>query len=181
LDSCTGEKLHDMFKSIFEHWNLAQKHIFATIDGGTNIGKGLHLCSNITTISCFGHNLNLIIKVIIIFTKFILKHALDPFQNLINKGRTLIGYFNRSTVASDALKRIQNSFEIKSPLKLIQDVPTRWNSTYDMFERLLHLKKFIMMTLVELDHQEMNFSNSEWEKIQQITNILEIFKVSGLF
>ena len=50
-----------------------------------------------------------------------------------------------------------------------------------MFERLLHLKKFIMMTLVELDHQEMNFSNSEWEKIQQITNILEIFKVSELF
>ena len=39
LDSYTGEKLHDMFKSIFEYWNLAQKHIFATIDEETNIGK----------------------------------------------------------------------------------------------------------------------------------------------
>ena len=36
-------------------------------------------------------------------------------------------------------------------LKLIQDVPTRWNSAADMLERYLHLQPTIYATLVSND------------------------------
>ena len=52
--------------------------------------------------------------------------------------RKLVGHFRHSVVAMEAL-RSQQAKVGQPKLKFIQDVSTRWNSTYYMLSRLLAL------------------------------------------
>lgn len=54
---------------------------------------------------------------------------------LINNVKSIITWFKHSVVASDELRKVSNS-------KLIQEVPTRWNSTFYMPERFIALCPF---------------------------------------
>lgn len=62
-----------------------------------------------------------------------------------------------------------------SPLKLKQDVVTRWNSTHDMFKRIIEIKDAVVSTLAILQCDIEYLTIAEWEIIQHSTNILEIF------
>ena len=58
--------------------------------------------------------------------------------------RSLVGYFHSSTQASEKLHEIQQKHESmqgKTPVKLKQDVVTRWWSTYSMLESLFTLRE----------------------------------------
>ena len=97
---------------------------------------------------------------------------------MFEKGRIIVGFFHQSTVASDTLEKTQKFYQIQVPLKLIQDVVTRWNSSYDMFERLVHLKRELTVSLIELEREDINFTTNEWEIVIQIAKTLELFKVN---
>ena len=52
----------------------------------------------------------------------------DDIASVVAAGRKLVGHFRHSAKATHALKVAQEKAEM-SPRKVIQDVPTRWNST----------------------------------------------------
>ena len=56
------------------------------------------------------------------------------------------------------------------PLKVIQDVPMRWSSTFNMIERMLDLKKAI--TLI---HAELNVPIDISSLCQKVCDILGVF------
>lgn len=60
-------------------------------------------------------------------------------------------------------------------LKLKQDVPTRWNSTYDMMVRVLSNKTPIMSTLAILENNDFHISPEEWNVTEHVIKVLEIF------
>jgi len=55
---------------------------------------------------------------------------------LIKNVKSIVTWFKHSVVASDEPRKVPNS-------KLIQEVPTRWNSTFYMLERFICLRRFI--------------------------------------
>ncbi|CAL9695311.1 unnamed protein product [Knipowitschia caucasica] len=57
-------------------------------------------------------------------------------DRLLGRIRKVVSNFYRSTTAANVLKTKQEMLKLPSH-KLINDVPTRWNSTYDMLERYL--------------------------------------------
>lgn len=59
-------------------------------------------------------------------------------------------------------------------LKIKQDVPTRWNSTLKMFERLLLLKEAVMATLTNL-RIDLMLSAEDWEVIEGVIPVLQPF------
>jgi len=68
-------------------------------------------------------------------------NTLASKKGLLKLVRRLIQYFNKSTQAADDLLRMHQAANADSNMKgLIQDVCTRWWSTFAMIERLLAFK-----------------------------------------
>ena len=76
---------------------------------------------------CFAHSLQLAIR-----NGF---DAVPQIKNAIAAGKRVAAHFRRSVLATKELTLRQKQMDLPSH-KLIIDCPTRWNSTYSMFERL---------------------------------------------
>ena len=58
-----------------------------------------------------------------------------------------ISHFNHSLPCLTALREAQLRADINPPLKLVQDVATRWNSQLSMAQRLIKLRAPIMQVM----------------------------------
>lgn len=57
-----------------------------------------------------------------------------------------------------------------------QDCPTRWNSTYDMLDRVLKIKEPIIATLAILNNTELNsLTPNEWQVVDKSKDLLKVF------
>lgn len=65
---------------------------------------------------CFVHSINLLVQ-----------DGLKQIENVLNKLKTIVAYFKRSSTALAKLKQTQKQMQLPD-IKLKQDVPTRWNS-----------------------------------------------------
>ncbi len=64
-------------------------------------------------------------------------------QGTMQAARALVGHFKHSSIAAELLRKTQAILGITTPLRLFEDVATRWWSTYKMIERLIKLKPSI--------------------------------------
>lgn len=98
-------------------------------------------------------------------------------EDTIDKAKTIVKWFHQSTVASDELRKMTDK-------KLIQSVPTRWNSTFYMLQRLVELRPFINDIINRNPKAPLMLTASELEDINELIALLEPFeaatkKVSG--
>ena len=93
----------------------------------------------------------------------------------MKSARALVGHFNSSSQASSDLLDIQDR---TNPLKIVQDVATRWWSTFAMINRLLDLKdSFFSLVERNLLSHETNLTDTQWDAICDIKALLEPFMV----
>lgn len=131
----TSLNLSDNIKSTLEIWNLENKIILAVSDNAYNIKNALKSLQ-LKNFGYFAHTLNLIVQA-----------ALKTESNLIDKIKTIISHFHKSSNSHQKLMQYQKNIGIKDPKKLVQDVSTRWKSTFYMVERFVELEDSIRGTL----------------------------------
>ena len=124
-----------------EEWciNLDKQVVAFTTDSGSNIVKALdHM--NVLQLACAGHTLNLAVQ------KALQIHKLSiP----IARCRKLVTHFHKSRVDGDEFKKKQSMFPDVPKHKLINHVTTRWNSTYDMVQRVCEQQLAISGVLLQ--------------------------------
>ena len=147
-----------------------------TTDNAANMVKaGKNLESLLLHNFCFSHTLQLAVEEG-------LKNK--TISNVAAAGRNLVSKFHRSAMATHALKEAQEA-QIKKGknsdrkvLTLVQSVPTRWNSTYLMAERLLLLRLPIFNVLFDdkvtkqAERAKLDLSDSQWKTLETIVPIL---------
>ncbi len=91
--------------------------------------------------------------------------------------RQLVGHFSSSSQAEAILLNLQRTVR---PVKLIQDVSTRWWSTHSMCTRLMRLKPYLALMEAE-NNLNCNLTPSQWNIIADTCVILEPFMVAQKF
>lgn len=186
----TSDKLREFLYEMIKRFNIQSKLISITTDNATNniaaieelkYDQDLKLYQNFglgfSHIRCFAHCLNLTCKA-----------GLSEFSNELKLIRQFIGAVNGSAITSKLFEDVQlklieqkpEIFLIKKPLKLVQDVDTRWNSVYLMLERFIRLKPAIDESINEILGDVM----FHWDRLKELYQFLKPYyfytlKVSG--
>lgn len=142
-ESHTAENLCHFLKCAVNEWNLKRLEQMPslTTDNARNIMNAGKLAGFEPHIGCVAHTINL-------GTQRGLR--IQQFEKLLGRIRKVVTYFHKSSTATAILKSKQAILEIPQH-KLIMDVSTRWNSTYDMLERFLEQQPAIIATLMAKD------------------------------
>ncbi|XP_033173496.1 zinc finger BED domain-containing protein 1-like [Drosophila mauritiana] len=161
VEQHSGQNLCAFLQKIAERWSIENKISAVVSDNAANIVNAIKT-GNWPHIPCFAHSLNLIVQ-----------KGLREISVVQNKVKFIVEFFNRSTFGLKKVKSTQTQLNLPD-LKLIQDVSTRWNSTFKMLERLVVLKDALILTLSTL-RSELNLSQNEWAIVEELLPILKPF------
>jgi len=88
--------------------------------------------------------------------------------------RELVNFFNSSP---QAMKKLHSKQVQGRELNPIQDVTTRWWSTYSMCERLIRLRPYLSLLENEGEVNFTNLSNSQWIIVEDLAALLKPFMI----
>ncbi len=148
-----ANNLKDALQKIFENFKLEDKIMGVVSDNAPNIRNclnSLKICMNIEPIRCMAHVLQLVVKNVIDLVDEGEKDDKSKFYHIaktLSKCRKIVTSFNHSSQLNDSLEQIQKEAGVDTVLHLIQDVKTRWHSTFLMAERLLILHTYVQTIL----------------------------------
>ncbi|XP_046805012.1 LOW QUALITY PROTEIN: zinc finger BED domain-containing protein 4-like [Lucilia cuprina] len=162
--SHTGDVIKSTILSMINEWQISDKVHCVVHDKGSNMIRAMNL-TNFLHINCSVHQLQLCIKNAL---------NLKEIQGLIATNRKLVSHFNHSLLAKEKLSNIQKNKLNQKPLGVIQDCPTRWNSTYYMMERLLKIKDSIILYLN--NYEQLSITLDDWKIMEKCVNILKPFE-----
>jgi hypothetical protein len=155
-------------EEILHDWNVEPTAIVT--DNASSMCSCARQFSSSFHVPCAAHTLQLAVNSGL---------KIQAIENVLEKCRKLVGHFKHSTKDIGILNEIQLqeslNTKIKKPLKLVQDVSTRWNSTFFMLNRIKKLKLPLKRFLVEKDYPWI-LTNTEWNLIDDLGGLLEKFK-----
>lgn len=141
-----------------------------TCDAGSNIRSCVESELKLSYVHCAAHVVNLIVQ-----------NSLSIIFQLLEKIKIIVAFFHRSNGAWAALKLSQESEklgDIKTfAYKLINDVPTRWNSTFNMLDRICLIFDPLMKALDDVNKGEMKLSKLEKEILEEYCMVLRPFEL----
>ncbi|CAA9993343.1 unnamed protein product [Nesidiocoris tenuis] len=111
---------------------------------------------------CAAHKINLIVE-----------KGLDPVEDVLTKIKRIVNHFKSSTKSWNKLTECQSREGISPPKKLINSMPTRWNSAYYMVRRFVELETPIKMAIALITSDLPVLSSIEWTVCRSLCVVLK--------
>ncbi|GES96275.1 zinc finger BED domain-containing protein 1-like [Rhizophagus clarus] len=177
---------------IHEIIGFKRKNNVIVTDNRANMKKAIKemnkIASNIKWQPCTAHTLQLVVG-----------KGLNSVKLLVLRAKKLIDFFLRpkqSQRLEEIQKNSQNQVDMNTGqtseyfLQVVANISTRWNLSYYAWNRLIKIKSYIQMLIVELVNNENDndakkdgkqlekiiLSSDEWELLQQLVIILSPFE-----
>ena len=164
-ESHTGANISSAILSRMQSWEIEEKVVCVVRDNAANMVAGLNI-ANVASLPCLAHSLQLIIKDGVLLQPAVVQ--------LLNCARSIVGHYHRSNVAFNTFRQIQSQLNLPAH-RLIQDVPTRWNSSYYMLERLVEQKKAITASNAECQPPT-ELRSHQWVLAEKVVKLLKVFE-----
>lgn len=155
--NCTEE-----FEDVVREWGLEDKVVAICTDNARNIVLGVER-AKYDNFRCAAHTLQLSLN------KAVKDAAIDT---LLSKCRKIVGHFKHSPYLENQLDKKLKEQGL-AVCKLKQDIVTRWNSTYFMFESLMKAKRGIIDVLSTHSSDIRPLTTVEWEMIEKMIACLK--------
>ena len=164
-DRHTGTNIASEVNKIFSEFKL-DKPLAIVTDNAANMGiaareLGIH------HVHCYAHTLQLAIEKGLKITQI---------SKTLGSARKLVSHFSHSVLATNSLVEKQTTLP---KLKLVQDVATRWNSSFYMMDRLLKLRIPVYGVIFDdeitkpADRTILDIRDSFWAVMENICPVLE--------
>jgi len=86
----------------------------------------------------------------------------------------LLPFFHHSVKGAEKLREIQRQIGFKEN-KMIQEVETRWNSTFYMLERMVEQHQAVKTALCLLNRNTMCITTAELQQLKNAVTVLQPF------
>ena len=175
FDTQHSGDIRTILKAIAEEFEITSLAGVVT-DNATNMVASMLTGELGLHIRCFAHTLQLAVND---------EMKLPAISKATAAARRLVGHFNHSAQATKALKDAQlqqlgadDAGKETRPLTLVQDVATRWNSTFLMMQRLLQLRVPVYAVIFgphtkNSDRMSLDVSDSYWATMEAICPVPE--------
>ena len=156
-----------------EEWKIKVKVAAVVRDNAANMVLALELLEDWSDLPCFGYTLQLAVNAGL---------DLSVISRLTATCRKIVGHFKHSIVAMGALCERQKGTNIPQH-SLLQDVATRWNSTYFMYERLAE-QRWAVCTVVHDEQvtpssqRHLDLTPDQWDLLLQLIVVLKPLQVA---
>ncbi|XP_036336147.1 zinc finger BED domain-containing protein 1-like [Rhagoletis pomonella] len=170
----TGDNITNKLREILEEWDLSIKVTAIVTDNAANM-KAAVRGGGWRHWGCFAHTLNLVAQ-----------SGLKEIQISLDKVKAIVRLFRKSSYAKSQLNVTTSRMQLPIS-KLINDVPTRWNSTYEMLKRIMLIKEAVIATVAVVKSSALVrdeglcnidlLSNEEWLVVEETIKIMEIFDI----
>lgn len=176
----TGANITTWMEEVVEKFDISPAKIKAVVhDSGSNMVAAMRMLEEKhgwASIRCAGHTLQLIVNTA-------LKES--TISRALGAARQLVEHFKRSELASTKLKMKQEQMHVTKNT-LIQDVSTRWNSTFHMVERLLEQRWPVTATLSDPEvtprgKHYFDLKPEQWALLEELKQGLEPFETATVY
>jgi hypothetical protein len=148
---------------ITREWEIQDKVVACVLDGALNITLAIQKC-RWKHLHCFAHTLNLIVR-----------GGLKKLSETVDKVKQIADHFHRSSLSAEKLRA--TLLQMGQPdLKVLQDCPTRWNSTFFMLKRFVRLRDAIITTLALVNPAVTTLTHDEWAAIEEACEVLQPYE-----
>nr|XP_018912039.1 PREDICTED: zinc finger BED domain-containing protein 1 [Bemisia tabaci] len=168
----TSDYLYNVLKGILDNWKINKSQVSGmTTDGDSKICRAVtDLLGVRKHIWCFDHQEDLVVRAAI--------QAIPEIIELVEKVKSGVTFVRQNVNASDKLRDLQLLSGVPEAelVKLIQDVITRWNSTFDMLERVDSICHHVNAVLIEFNQLPKVIGPDEQAIIKETIILLRPFK-----
>lgn len=147
-------------------WGIQEKIVGMTSDNGANIVNAVTDHLNWPHFGCAGHTLQLCLKPAM---------ELPPVDTLLSRAKKIVTHVHKSYKAQEELTTKQKQLGLKTHA-LVQSVDTRWNSSFDMLQRLneqVIAVSAVLMGSSKQKHRDMVLTSGEQKKSEELCTVLQ--------
>lgn len=159
--SHTGENIAAMFEEMFRSWKINKDRVHLVVrDNASNMVKAMTDAS-LPHLGCFAHTLQLVVHDGVLTQRAVV--------DMLATSRRIVSHFRRSCLAYDSLRNIQANLGLPQH-RLVQDEPTRWNSTLHMLQRVLEQK--MALGAYATEHQIPQLTQNQLNLADKVVKVL---------
>ena len=173
MERHTGVHIAETLREIAKDWNIDNKVVAVVHDNASNMVLTSDLLEDWGDLPCFGHTLQLAVNAGL---------EIHTISRLTGVCKKIVSHFKHSVVAMTALHERQAALNLPQH-SLLQEVSTRWNSTYFMYERLAEQRLAVYAVIHDekvtpVDKRYLDLNADQWDLLSQLLVVLKALHVA---